>query len=585
MDGDSQRSVPDGSAGERRYRLMEVIGVGGFGSVRRAELLGPSGFRRYVAIKFVATEQAEEDDVVRRLRDEARILALLPHRNIVRVEDLVRIEGRWGVVMEFVPGADLRTLVLRGAMPARTAAELAREVALALDVAHRAVHPDSGRPLGIVHRDIKPANIRITPSGEVRVLDFGVARSTLTIREAHTRSVRFGSPGYIAPERFDGEDLPASDVFSLGVVLCETVSNQRVEQLAVRPDRFKRQVAEMLARLPEPAAPLAPLLEEMLAYDAEHRPSAADVARRLRDLASRAEGPWLSDWADLHVAPLVTTTIPPDEPRERSAGSSGSLDPGDGPWSDPVDPDATDVVVPGALLGGAAPTADLYAALPPEEAPARGLLEHPLPAPPEESTLAPPERAPPAPPAADEAPDLRPVLWMSGIVALIGLLLLGSWALRPTPLPVVVPAPAAALVLPPAGDVGPAVAAPLAPEAAVPAPDPAQAGAPGGVDAAAPDPTPPEPVVESPAPLPPTDPRPARVSSGKVVVQGPVEQVRLVNGSRSTRNLSAIPAGVYDLQVTFPGGSQISLPGAVKVEAGQTTTVTCDEIAMLCRAR
>lgn len=115
-----------GTGGDSRaYRLISALGQGGFGSVYRGELRGASGFTKQVAIKLLNEEASKVEDFKARLRDEARLLALLHHRAIVHVEDLVRIQGRWAVVMEFVAGADLKELMALGPIPPRPVCELA----------------------------------------------------------------------------------------------------------------------------------------------------------------------------------------------------------------------------------------------------------------------------------------------------------------------------------------------------------------------------------------------------------------------------------------------------------------------------
>ena len=142
------------------------------------------------------------------------------------------------VVKEYVEGFDHRQLLKTQPIPLRPALEIAGEAAAALRTAHEAVDPDRGTPLKIVHRDIKPANIKVTPAGEVKVLDFGIARAAFVERETLTRdSISFGSMGYLAPERYDGIDVPASDVYSLGIVLYEIVTGEAVGQLSVHPER------------------------------------------------------------------------------------------------------------------------------------------------------------------------------------------------------------------------------------------------------------------------------------------------------------------------------------------------------------
>ncbi|MCB9763544.1 MAG: serine/threonine protein kinase [Alphaproteobacteria bacterium] len=287
---------------EGGYRLIEPIGGGGFGTVWRGELTGPSGFRKVVAIKLLNDAGQDDPELGRRLRDEARLLALLRHRAVVGVDDLVRFEQRWAVVMEFVPGADLQELLDEAPLPPRACAEVIREAALALDCAHGARHPETGEPLSIIHRDIKPANIRLTRAGEVKVLDFGIAHARFGMREAKTASMRFGSPGYVAPERFDGDDRPASDIFSLGVVLVEALLGHRIGQLPVRPSAFLEERDDAVDSLPASTPePLRELARRMLAYEPEDRPAAAEVARVLQELGGTLEGPWLVDWARAHV--------------------------------------------------------------------------------------------------------------------------------------------------------------------------------------------------------------------------------------------------------------------------------------------
>ena len=176
-----------------RLRLLEPVGSGGFGTVYRAQLYGGSGLTRDVAVKILHADHLHMPELVQRLRDEARLLNLLRFRSIVRVEDLIRYGETWGVVMEYIDGQDLARLLRDGALPQRAALEIVAEVAAALHAAHHALDPATGQPMGLVHRDIKPANVRITPLGEVKLLDFGVAYATFVGREARTRDISVGS--------------------------------------------------------------------------------------------------------------------------------------------------------------------------------------------------------------------------------------------------------------------------------------------------------------------------------------------------------------------------------------------------------
>ncbi|MDP2306956.1 MAG: serine/threonine-protein kinase [Pseudomonadota bacterium] len=306
-----------------RYRTGERIGRGGFGSVHRGVALGAAGFQKAVAIKFL---DDHAQDMLPRLRDEARLLAHLRHRAIVRVDDLIQIDGRWALVMELVDGQDLARILGLGAVPPRAACELGAEAAAGLDAAHTATHSTTGEPLGLVHRDVKPSNLRVTPRGEVKVLDFGVARANFPARESTTQAISFGSPGYLAPERHDGVDTPAADVYALGVVVAECLLGERLGPSSVDPQVHAQRVGAVLARLP---GPIRVVVAEMLAYRREDRPTAAEVSRRLAALAAALEGPTLAGWAPDAVAaaarlpvmdlPSAATSLPASAPARSGA--------------------------------------------------------------------------------------------------------------------------------------------------------------------------------------------------------------------------------------------------------------------------
>ncbi len=336
---DKHDTAPDmGKSSEnvkRSYRLISSLGQGGFGTVYRAQLEGTRGFSKTVAIKVLNEDRAGVADFQRRLRDEARMLSMLKHRAIVYVEDLVRIEGRWAVVMEFIEGTDVENLIALGPVPPRSTCEIVAEVASALLVAHEAKDPTSGSPLSMVHRDVKPANIRITPSGEVKVLDFGVARATLTTREARTRSIAFGSDGYLAPERYDRLDTAAGDVYALGAVTFECLSGDELGQLSVNfvqhKVKLKRKLDKLAERLQGPfGAEITGFVNRMMSYDHRDRPETAEVADRFQELMLRAPGQWLKRWAPEALGRVKSREAPlgdRDEPSGESRTGDGLDDP------------------------------------------------------------------------------------------------------------------------------------------------------------------------------------------------------------------------------------------------------------------
>jgi len=198
----------------RRYRAVERIGSGGMADVYKAvdEVLG-----RTVAVKVLHARYATEPTFVARFRQEAQAAANLSHPNIVNMYDWGREGDTYYIVMEYVNGMDLKSLVQsRGPLDPMKAADYAAQVCSALAVAHG---------YDIIHRDIKPHNIILTPEGTIKVMDFGIARAGNTTM-TQTGSV-LGTAQYISPEQAQGKNLgPASDLYSLGATLYELVTGR-----------------------------------------------------------------------------------------------------------------------------------------------------------------------------------------------------------------------------------------------------------------------------------------------------------------------------------------------------------------------
>lgn len=282
--------------GHHEYRIINVLGRGGYGTVYRARLHDGQGFAKDVALKLLSDPNPPHE-VMQRFRDEARVLGLIRDRAVVQVAPPVRLGERWAVVMEFVEGTSLaRVIKSAGTMPPTVALEIIAELGRAL---HRLWHqagPD-GSPLHLRHRDIKPANIQVTPEGTIKLLDFGIAKAEFEARESKTTSMMHGTHGYIAPERFYGEEGATTDVFSLGVVL----------HLMLHGRRPKAKLSTDAFDTSDPLGAATVLAIEMMSLDPDDRPTPRVAEERARTLLRQFQGPSLREWAEQVVPALATS--------------------------------------------------------------------------------------------------------------------------------------------------------------------------------------------------------------------------------------------------------------------------------------
>ena len=297
------------------HRPIEVLGSGRFGEVWLVETTSRDRLKRQVAIKFLHRAHADDHGIAARLRDEARVLARIQHRSIVRAEALVELGGRLGVVMEYVPGIDLRDLVehrdVSEALSPQALAEIVAEVGDALDVAYNRIPGGESKPFHVLHRDIKPHNIRVSDDGDVKVLDFGVASATFAEREANDRFAA-GTPAYMAPERHNNDhNQAASDVFSLGAVVLELAVGENGGPWIPGHTTHENYLQHLLGRMRARMGPeLGELTGKMMDWSHAGRPSAADVSQRARELARTLPGPDLRTWARANVPQLKALRTP-----------------------------------------------------------------------------------------------------------------------------------------------------------------------------------------------------------------------------------------------------------------------------------
>jgi len=217
----SKPASPEPTEIAGRYRIIQKLGAGAFGTVFKAK---DSILERMVAIKTIRLEGlaaagADLDELLKRFELEAKNSAKLKHPNIVTIHDLGNADGLSYIAMEFIDGVGLDRMIHSGKLPLERAASLGAQVADALDFAHR--H-------NVVHRDIKPANVMVEAGDRVKVTDFGIAKATDTGDHLTMTGSLLGTPSYMSPEQARGGQIDGrSDLFSLGCVLYEMLAGKK----------------------------------------------------------------------------------------------------------------------------------------------------------------------------------------------------------------------------------------------------------------------------------------------------------------------------------------------------------------------
>lgn len=215
-----------------KYLLLERVNVGGMAEVFIAKAFGVEGFERILAIKKILPTMAEDEEFIRMFIDEARISAQLSHANVVHINELGLNDGTYYIAMEYVSGRDLRTLQERyrrrkEIMPIAQAAFIASKVCEGLDYAHRKKDAH-GQDLGIIHRDVSPQNILISYEGEVKIIDFGIAKAANRSQKTQAGILK-GKFGYMSPEQVRGLPIDRrSDIFAVGVMLYEMLTGEKL---------------------------------------------------------------------------------------------------------------------------------------------------------------------------------------------------------------------------------------------------------------------------------------------------------------------------------------------------------------------
>lgn len=341
------------------YRVYEQLGKGGMATVHRAEQDTPRGVRQVALKRLVPTFDRRS---VALFLDEARLLRYLQHPNIPETYDSGRVFGTYFIAMEYIPGHTLKDLIVHcrltvGPVPQAIVLNLTMQLLDALDYAHKR-RDEHDRPLGIIHRDVTPANLILSPTGVLKLVDFGLAKAR-PATEPSVAGVIKGKLGYVAPEYTRGEIDHRADLWAVGIIMYELLTGGR--QLFEAPNAVDTISRVRALPIPRPSLgnpgvhpDVDDVVMSALERDPRQRwPSAASMRDRIRTVSARlgeaADDRRVVEWVNwafdqTHGRPVQLTpmmpmpvyTPPPDEPVDRRSPARASARPAAAPVLPPA---------------------------------------------------------------------------------------------------------------------------------------------------------------------------------------------------------------------------------------------------------
>ncbi len=285
-----------------KYQLLQKIAVGGMAELFRAKVTRDHGFEKLVAIKKILPHLTDEGNLVKAFIDEAKLAALLQHENIVQIYDFGSIDGEYFIAMEYLFGKDLRKMIYKARetgipLGLENTLYIVSRICAGLDYSHH-LKDLQGEPLNIIHRDINPQNIFLTYEGQVKIIDFGIAKAASHNSTTHEGLIK-GKLAYMSPEQATGQAVDhRSDIFSTGIIFYELLTGRRMfegETMHIYSQVREARYESLGKILPDLPAKLYAVVERALAKEPDARYQTcgemlADLEECIFELSIRPNG-------------------------------------------------------------------------------------------------------------------------------------------------------------------------------------------------------------------------------------------------------------------------------------------------------